>query len=160
MARISGSRRGNLISSNPQVLWSPNVLRVFSLAAGLGVGRAGVWRGLAVCRWRSRSLGPGLSRRSAPWWWTGQCGDPATVRGAVLEVPGVRFVGYCAVSDQIKIVRCFAPGVSMTRHPWEGCCGVPRGLFLNRRLLIWPCDLEVVFLPLWCEVSGLRRNRR
>ncbi len=53
--------------------------------------------------------------------------------GSVVILPrsGVTFWawerGYCAVSGEVKSAPPTASGVRVTRHPWEGCCGVPRG---------------------------------
>jgi len=72
----------------------------FFFSRGLGVGRAGVWRGLAVLEGEPPIRALILTGR----------GDLATARGAVEVVPGALFAGYCAVSGRMKIVRCFAPG--------------------------------------------------
>lgn len=59
---------------------------------------------------------------------TRQCGDPATVRDAVLPVLGVRFVRCSEVAgesqNQRRLRRREEGGI---RHPRMGAVGLPRG---------------------------------
>jgi hypothetical protein len=92
----------------------------FSFSCGFGSGRAGLWRGLAVCRSGRFRHGEG-------------CGS------------GLRSLGYRAVSGRIKSAPPTASGVRGTRHPGTGAAQQPGGC--RRSSVLRECPLALEPIP-------------